>query len=265
MTAAERKSILWEVGLTYLGVLLAIRLISTVAEGAGWLRDPLLLLVPVLFIWAPVWVLRRKGVDPDRYPLSLPPLSDGRTWRQAAGWGLGLGVAITLPFLPLYHFWQTTWFPQVVQWLCVMSDNVDAMSAFSDSAACRVGVRAAEPSWTLPAQPLLLIAYHFAYVAIPEEMFYRGYMQSRFDEIWPPHKRVWGALVGRSLWVTALWFALGHSLVTFQWWHPFIFVPALAFGWLRSRTGEVLGGAFFHAWCNVMVVFLDTAYGLVAP
>jgi membrane protease YdiL (CAAX protease family) len=106
------------------------------------------------------------------------------------------------------------------------------------------------------------VAYHLFFVAIPEELFYRGYVQSRLDEVWTPGWRVFGAVLGPGWLVTSLVFALGHSVVLFQWWHLAIFVPSLAFGWLRARTGGVLAGAFFHAWCNVMVAFLDAAWGV---
>ena len=66
------------------------------------------------------------------------------------------------------------------------------------------------------------------------------------------------------LW-TCLLFAFGHSLVIFQWWHVFIIIPSLAFGWLRERTDGIVAGAFFHAWCNVAVTTLDTLYGIVPP
>jgi membrane protease YdiL (CAAX protease family) len=103
------------------------------------------------------------------------------------------------------------------------------------------------------------------FVAIPEEFFYRGYMQSRLDELWTPKWRVLGADLGPGWLLTCLVFAFGHSVVVFQWWHFAIFFPALIFGWLRARTNGVIAGALFHAACNVTVNILDSLYGVVHP
>lgn len=242
-----------EVLVVYLVTLLLIRLI--VLLGAGVLWDLPLALVPVLFMWAPVWALRRRGEDPDRYPLALPGLGEGREWLAAARWGLGIGVLIAVPYVAVYHLWQTQLFPELLQVAC----DLDVRGA------CREARRAAAfaPSWRLPDEPWKLVAYHLFFVAIPEELFYRGYMQSRLDEVWAPRWRIAGAMLGPGWLATCVLFAFGHSLVMFQWWHFAIIVPSLAFGWLRARTGGVLAGAFFHAWCNVLVAFLDAAWGVV--
>ena len=110
-----------------------------------------------------------------------------------------------------------------------------------------------------------LVLYQIFFVAIPEEFFYRGYMQTRLNEVFHRPYLLGGAAFGAALWVTALYFAFGHSLVVLRWWHPAIFFPGLLFGLLRERTGGVLAPAFFHAACNLLVVILDTQYGLIAP
>jgi membrane protease YdiL (CAAX protease family) len=47
-------------------------------------------------------------------------------------------------------------------------------------------------------------------IALPEEAFYRGYLQSALDEVWKPRWRVLGAELGPGLIVTSALFALGH-------------------------------------------------------
>jgi len=122
-------------------------------------------------------------------------------------------------------------------------------------------------SWpvALPSNVLLLIGYHLFFVAIPEELFYRGYLQTRLDEAFVGRARVLGAMVGPGLILATLLFAFGHTIVVFRPWHAAIIFPGLAFAWLRARTGEVMAGAFFHAWCNVLVTALDVSYGLQEP
>jgi hypothetical protein len=34
---------------------------------------------------------------------------------------------------------------------------------------------------------------------------------------------------------------------------------------MRERTGGVAAGALFHATCNVLVVSMDTFYGVIPP
>lgn len=99
-------------------------------------------------------------------------------------------------------------------------------------------------------------------IALPEEAFYRGYLQSRLDDAWRPRWSLLGATVGPSLIVTSLIFALGH-LATIH--HPArlaVFFPALAFGWLRARTGGIGASATFHALCNMFSELLGRVYGI---
>ena len=239
-------------GLT-LVVLLAIR--AVVALGSGVLWDLPLALAPVLFMWAPVAFMRWQGRDPDVFPLALPSGPEERhLWVQGAGWAALFAAVMLPPFVAGYHAWQTWIFPEILGELC----------ARRVPGTCAEAFRAATfaPAWRLPERWWELVPYHLLFVAIPEELFYRGWMQSRLDEAWAPRWKVWGATVGPSLFVTSLIFAVGHSVVTFQWWHLFIVVPSLAFGWLRARTGHVVAGAFFHAFCNVLVAFLDAAWGV---
>jgi len=40
-----------------------------------------------------------------------------------------------------------------------------------------------------------------------------------------------------------------------------VFFPSLVFGWLRTRTGDVLPGVFFHAACNLFSHVLAQGFG----
>ncbi len=154
--------------------------------------------------------------------------------------------ALVLPWLALYHFYQTEWACWAASWLDL-----------------RCVPHAYQGTW--PQSILKLIGYHLFFVAIPEEMFYRGYLQARLDELWGTPWRIFGAQLGWGWLATCAIFALGHSIVQVQWWHFAIFFPSLMFGWMRARSGHVVAGALFHAACNVGVNILDTLYGLVPP
>lgn len=103
-------------------------------------------------------------------------------------------------------------------------------------------------------------------IALPEEAFYRGYLQSRLDEAMPgfgcrtdtvtgeraPRRlRVFGASVGPALLVTSVIFALGHVATIRDPGRLAVFFPSLLFGWLRYRTKGIGAGIAFHAMCNL--------------
>jgi uncharacterized protein len=96
-------------------------------------------------------------------------------------------------------------------------------------------------------------------VALPEELFYRGFIQTRLRDAWPQGRLLWGARLGPAFWLTALLFALGH-LAIFQVWRLAVFFPALLFGWMRERSGSVIGAALVHASANLLVQTLDASF-----
>ena len=252
MKRAE-TGVIAEVLVLYLAVLVAIRVVLALFKGVLW--DAPLALVPVLFMYAPVWLCRWRGVDPDQYPLAVPAFEERAVWTEALRLN-AIAIAAIFPiWVLLYHQWQTAWFPMVLDLAC------DA----GLGPACRVVLPEVAPTFALPTVLPKLIAYHLFFVAIPEEMFYRGYLQSRLDEHFGTPWRLAGASLGWGWLLTNVLFAFGHSIVDFQWWHFAIFFPSLVFGWMRARTGGVMAGAFFHAWCNVTVTTLDVMYGLVRP
>lgn len=201
------------------------------AEALG-LPEWTLAAVPFLFIYVPVGLCHLRGVDSYAYRIAIPGFHDRAAWLEALR-VTGFVVAIVvLPWLVGYHAYQV-----------VIFDHA--------------------PSWRIPKDAWLLIPYHLFFVAIPEEFFYRGYFQTRLNEVFPRRGLVFGVPVGWALPLASLFFAFGHSLVVFRWWHFATFFPGLVFGWLRERTGNPLAGALFHAWANVTVAWLDTAYGVI--
>ena len=112
----------------------------------------------------------------------------------------------------------------------------------------------------LPPRFLLLAFSQLVVVAIPEELFFRGYLMERLEQVWPPTKNLFGARVGWALVASSALFALGHLLVIPNPQRLAVFFPALVFGWMRARTGSIAAGATFHALCNVVSDVLHTSY-----
>ena len=146
---------------------------------------------------------------------------------------LVVGSIVIIPWLFCYHGYQTFFF---------------------DSSPGR-GIR---------PDVLVIVLYHLFYVAIPEEFFYRGYFQTRLNEVFPKNKMIFGVPMGWGAVIATLFFAFGHSLVSLQWWHFATFFPGMVFAWMREKTGGVISGAFFHALCNIAVALMDYHYGIVS-
>lgn len=96
-------------------------------------------------------------------------------------------------------------------------------------------------------------------VAVPEELFYRGYIQTRLRDAWPQGRMFLGARLGPAFWVTAVLFALGH-LAIFEVWRLAVFFPALLFGWMRERSNSIVGPALLHASSNLLIKILDASF-----
>lgn len=114
-------------------------------------------------------------------------------------------------------------------------------------------------NWRLPDRFLELILAHLFAAALPEEVFYRGYMQGRLEQAWPATARLAGVPFGKAALVTAALFALGH-LVEPAPWRLGTFFPGLLFGWLRARSGTILPGVIVHASSNVFMKILEASF-----
>lgn len=196
--------------------------------------------VGILFLAATWWlVLRHDEVTVRSYGLSLGGLLEptrldakriSRDAARAAGWALLFAVIAFPPFWFGYRFW---WHPHhhfVLRWPPSIFDE---------------------------------IAGQLVVIALPEEAFFRGYLQTSLDRTWPPRWRILGADLGPGLLVSAAIFAVGHVLTIRHPARLAVFFPALVFGWMRSRTGGVGAGVLFHAMCNLFSAMLGRGYGLM--
>ncbi len=235
---------LLEIAILFVATCGLIRLFLVVRDAVP-LGNNWQIVVPFLFIFAPVAAAKVTGraVHPD---ITLPePL--GRELLRAC-WTTVKVVAVIYPLFVLgnhlYLGWGLPWFTGLV---------FGAERAFA----------AHEPWHGLPEDLFQIILWQLIAVGYAEEYFYRGYMQTRLKNAFGAARwRFLGADIGAPFWITALLFTAGHSLVQFQWWQPAIFFPALVFGWLRERTGNVLAAALFHAFSNVAMITLDAIYGI---
>ena len=108
---------------------------------------------------------------------------------------------------------------------------------------------------------LNLILVQLLLVALPEEVFYRGYLQSRLDGLIGRDRRILGVEINvASTVLTSALFAIGHVITIQSPTRLAVFFPSLLFGWMRRATGGVLAPILFHAICNIAVQFLSQFY-----
>jgi membrane protease YdiL (CAAX protease family) len=99
-------------------------------------------------------------------------------------------------------------------------------------------------------------------IALPEEAFYRGYLQSRLDDAFSFRVNVLGAPIGFGLLASSAIFALGHLATIHSPTRLAVFFPSLLFGWLRARTRGVGASIAYHALCNAFSEVLGRGYGV---
>jgi membrane protease YdiL (CAAX protease family) len=191
--------------------------------------------------WALVW--RREDERVCRAGLALGglvlpgKLPVGALVRGASAsmaWALGLAALVAVPF---FFGWRAWW-------------GAHSAPRFAFSLAVK------------PLDAANEVAGQLFVIALPEEAFYRGYLQSRLDEAWPPRWRVLGATVGPGLLAASAIFALGHVSTVHVPTRLAVFFPALLFGWLRARTGGIGASVCFHMICNVYSQALGRGYGI---
>jgi len=206
-------------------------------------------IVAVVFLSFTYW-LCLSGDDAKSYGLSLggvldrAPIDPARLVEdssKALGWSLAVSAIVLPPFVWGFARWYE---PDL------------------DFSLARVGAAFdASTGGTL----LDLCLGHLLVIALPEEAFFRGYVQSSLDERWGTPHNLFGAQVGWGLVATSVVFALGHLLAVPYPARLAVFFPSLLFGWLRNRTGGVGASILFHGTCNVLAAVLAAGYGFVTP
>jgi membrane protease YdiL (CAAX protease family) len=103
---------------------------------------------------------------------------------------------------------------------------------------------------------LLAAAVELFAIALPEEVFHRGYLMSALEELWPPRRRILGAPLGLAAVVASVLFAVGHLVGMAEAARLATFFPALVFSWLWRKSGSLWAPALFHAAANLVMAVL---------
>lgn len=98
-------------------------------------------------------------------------------------------------------------------------------------------------------------------VALPEEAFFRGYVQTRLGDRWAPRVRVLGATLSPPAWLLAsALFAIVHFVSIPHPARLAVFFPGLLFGWMRARRGGIGAALVLHALSNVLADVLERGW-----
>ena len=101
------------------------------------------------------------------------------------------------------------------------------------------------------------LVYQFMYIAVAEEMFFRGYLQSNVLCLLTTSiqkNRVFLNLIG--IIVSAIVFAISHSVILGSVMPMITFFPGLIFGWLFVKTESLLAPILFHGLANIYYAFI---------
>ncbi len=214
-----------EVFILYAAVLVSITALFHL-KGMPFIRESMTALVAILLIYPAYWHVQKK-----RLPIAFFEKDAAHALRSLRLFAVTAVVVFPLFFLAA-HFYQTMIFDL-------------------DFSTHRL-----KWSWSELAIQVLLIS-------LPEEFFFRGYLQSALATRFPKRFRLLGLKVLEVSWavpLACLIFAASHSIITFRWWHFAIFFPSLVFGWLRDRTGGLVAPVLFHAASNLAMRHIGQLY-----
>ncbi|EDM75125.1 CAAX amino terminal protease family protein [Plesiocystis pacifica SIR-1] len=258
-----RRAVLATVGL-YLGYGLIRQLPwpPVIAESIG------LLLIAGFFL-LPGWMLRdrpdlaaRWQVGPDS---PIPP------WRRS-GWRLAL-IAGALIF-PVFAVGTWLFYWRVCQGDLTLLAPVIAVESWTPGAGglerffarqCRLHPGGLWPRGIyVPSEWaqyyglgfLRAVAVGLFAVALPEEVFHRGYLMSALEQRFPPKREVLGVPFGWAAVISSALFALGHLVTVANTARLGTFFPALVFAWLWRRSDSLWAPALFHVASNLLMDML---------
>jgi uncharacterized protein len=176
-------------------------------------KDYVFELAELTFLLVPWWVVERRREDWAEYGVHA----------RGAGRSLAWAAAAMLVCFPPFVFGYEWW------WGAVRSFDLSR----------------------LPSNFWNLALAQFLVVALPEEVLFRGYLQTRLERRLGSRER-WGIRWGWAIPLTSVLFALAHFAVIPSPQRLAVFFPSLLFGWLRQRTGSILAPVVFHGACNVV-------------
>jgi len=191
-------------------------------------------------LYLPLWIIHREGASYQDYKLYFYGFfakSQTKNWRgflSDLGYFLSAIILTFTPYIFIYHLLllnETSFNSQILTFNLTFPDNFFQM----------------------------LIINTFI-VALPEEVFYRSFLQTRLLKIWPNQRFLFLLPLGRSILITNLFFALAHFIGDFNYFRLLTFFPGLVFSFLTYYSKSIMGAVIYHALCNVLSAVLSSSY-----
>ncbi len=197
-------------------------------------------LVAVLFLYVPVFYAWRRTEDLFDYGFHAAPVKRGLVTAAVA-------IGVIFPIFAVGYF--------VFYEIACGSDLL--VHLVPNHMCARYSGLAGVHAPVITGKLLEFCAVQLIVVALPEELFFRGFLLGLLEKHFPPRRRILGGGVGLALVISAAMFALIHlpkdgdprALATF--------FPGLLFGWMRSATGSIMASTLTHAGSNILIRFLD--------
>jgi uncharacterized protein len=197
-------------------------------------------LVSVLFLYAPMYFLARRDEDIYDYGFRLKPVKRGVITALVA-------IAIIFPLFALgyFAFYEVACHSKLLAHLvprnmCMHYNGLD-------------GFHAPKLTWSFAEFCLVQMLV----VALPEELFFRGFLLGLLEKRFPPKRRILGGGIGLALVLSSLAFALIHIPKDGDPRVLATFFPGLLFGWMRSATKSIMASTITHGASNILVRLLD--------
>lgn len=199
-------------------------------------------LVSVLFLYVPMFVLGRRNEDLIDYGFRAEPIKRGLLTA-------GVSIAIIFPIFVggYFAFYEIACHSKLLAHLVPHG----MCAHYGGTRALHVPA----PTWSLAEFCLVQMLV----VALPEELFFRGFLLGLLEKRFPPKRRILGGGVGLALVLSSLAFALIHIPKEGDPRVLATFFPGLLFGWMRSATSSILASTVTHGASNILVRLLDLA------
>ena len=204
-------------------------------------------LVSVMFLYAPMIVLGRRKEDLYDYGFRADPVKRGLVLAA-------IGMAIIFPlFFAGYKLFYEVACPSKLLAHVVPHGMCARYSGHFGGVPW---------SWSLGTESTKELSLGFVLVqllvvALPEELFFRGFLLGLLEKRFPPKRRILGGGVGLALVLSSLAFAIIHIPKDGDPRVLATFFPGLLFGWMRSATRSILASTITHGASNILVRVLD--------
>lgn len=221
-----------------LGLFLAftalLAVLYLIAGRVGFVAAHLTEIYAVLFLVVPHLWSRQSGFPVPEFG-SLP---------RGLLWGVGVSVVVCALFALGYDMYFRA--------LCS-----GELPAWNLGRSCRALHGFRFPGWSVTGNLFLV---HAIAVALPEEYFYRGFLQPLIQRSSSLATMAAPRRLALAIGIQAVCFALGHALVDFNPLRASVLLPGLLFGALAAGSGGLWAPILCHTAANVLSETLEAGY-----